>query len=466
MVVKKLPDLTALENQRVLVVGLGLTGIALTRFLVGRKATVTVTDQSGEDRLGTYPEECRRMGVTLELGGHREATFKSADWVVVSPGVPLTIPPIAKAIKARVPVTGEMELAACYIQEPIAAVTGTNGKTTTTALLGEMLKKSGKRVFVGGNIGSPLIGHVDQGRPVDAVVVEVSSFQLDTVHSFRPRVGVLLNVTPDHLDRYPDLMSYARAKGRLFENQTEEDVAVLNGGDPIVREVTGSIRSRRLFFSGRSGKESGAIPAGNRILLKGISKAKKDVDIHPGDGFNLEGTYFTGRYGQENAAAACLAALSAGATHEGIQAALNAFKGLPHRLETVGIINDVRFVNDSKATNVYSVLCALEAFASPLVLIMGGRDKGSDFTLLREGIGRFARKIILIGEAAGPIRKALKGVVSMEDATDMVAAVKAAFRAASPGDVVLLSPACASFDMFSNYAHRGENFREAVKALS
>ncbi len=463
---KKSSPAMDLENRRVLVVGLGLTGIALARFLAKRKARVTVTDQAEAVGLGAYPGECRRMGVILELGGHRETTFRRADLIVLSPGVPQAIPEVAAAEKAGVPVTGEMELASLYVEKPMVAVTGTNGKTTTTALIGEMLKHSGKRVFVGGNIGNPLIGHVDGGEIVDAVVLEVSSFQLDTASTFRPEVGLLLNVTPDHLDRYPDLMSYARSKGRLFQNQTAHDVAVLNGADSIVRSVTGAVRSRRLYFSGKTMEESGTTFSGNRIFLHGIEAAVVGTHIGPEGGFDLEGTYFTGRFGKENAAAACLGALSAGASPEGIQAALNDFKGLPHRLETVSVVRDVRFVNDSKATNVYSVLCALEAYCSPLILILGGRDKGSNFALLREAVARRTRRVILLGEASGKIREALEGAVSMTEVETMQEAVVTAFRAATPGDVVLLSPACASFDLFNNYAHRGEAFRKAVEALS
>ncbi len=447
-------------------VGLGMTGMALTRFLVKKKARVTVTDQRDESQLGTRPGQCRRMGAALELGGHRDRAFTEADLVIISPGVPLTIPPVAAARAAGVPVMGEMELAARYVRTPIVAVTGTNGKTTTTALLGEMLKRSGKKVFVGGNIGDPLIGHVDREEDVDVVVLEVSSFQLDSAERFRPRVGVLLNITPDHLDRYPDFTAYARAKGRLFRNQTEDHIAVLNGEDAAVRTVTRTVRSRRLYFSGRTGTEAGATLSGDRVFIYGEKRPANGTAPPLKEEFDLAGTPFTGQYGRENAAAACLAALSSGARREGVQSALNTFRGLPHRLETVAVLNGVRMVNDSKATNVHAVRCALAAFEAPLVLIMGGRDKGSDFTLLRDAVARQARKVILLGEAAGIIREAFWNVVPMEGAEDMEGAVSAAFRAAVPGDVVLLSPGCASFDMFTDYSHRGEAFRKAVEALS
>lgn len=457
---------TNLMNKKVLVVGLGRTGIALARFLVKQRAKVTVTDQNHEALLGDYPAQCRRMGVALQLGEHREETFTTADLVVISPGVPLSIPPVQAAKAAGVPVTGEMELASRYVTESLVAVTGTNGKTTTTAVVGEMLRHSGKKVFVGGNIGSPLIEHAVHGGSADAVVVEVSSFQLDTIETFRPRVGVLLNITPDHLDRYPDLAAYGRAKARLFENQRGSDTAVLNGADSFIRRLTAGIPSRRLFFTGRSEAESGAAVFSDHIFINGVrSQNQKEIPALEAT-FDLAGTCFVGRYGRENAAAACVAALAAGADPSGIQGALKAFKGLPHRLESVGESKGIRFVNDSKATNVYSVLCALESFTSPVVLVMGGRDKGSDFTLLREPVRRYARKVILMGEAAPQIQAALEGTVPMETAKDMVSAVDAAFRAAFSGDVVLLSPACASFDMFTDYTHRGKTFRKAVEALS
>jgi len=461
-----------LDRKNVLVVGLGISGMALVRFLCKKGSNVTVTDLASEDKLGSFVLKCRQMGVHLELGGHRPKSFQKADMIVISPGVPLAIPQLIRAIEDGVPVFGEMELAYRYIHEPIIAVTGTNGKTTTTAVVGEMMKHSGKKVFVGGNIGDPLIGFVEREEKVDVVVAEVSSFQLDTALTFSPKVGILLNVTPDHLDRYPNLDAYARTKGRLFEKQKEGDAAILNGSDPAVRKVTTGIQSRKLFFGYLGATEEGAIISEDRIRVSFLEMGQgKACDIRIGEKrmvtehFDLTGTQFKGRYSRENAAAASLASLAAGGNARGIQSALNSFKGLPHRLEPVENIGGIRFVNDSKATNVFSVICALDSFSEPVILIMGGRDKGSDFRILTDWVRKHVKIIILIGEAAPLIRKALAGAASMRDAAGMEEAVISAYREARPGDVVLLSPACASFDMFTNYTHRGDEFRKAVMGL-
>jgi UDP-N-acetylmuramoylalanine--D-glutamate ligase len=447
-----------IADTRILVVGLARTGLAAARFLQRRGAVVRATDSAAADALGPAAAELRALGAELELGGHRTESFVSADLIVVSPGVPLNIAPLEAARRRGVPVIGEIELAGRFIHEPIVAVTGTNGKTTVTELIGRMLTTSGRRVFVGGNIGRPLIGYADRGAPAEIVVAEISSFQLDAIERFRPAVGVLLNITDDHLDRYSDFAAYARSKMRLFENQTAADTAVLNGGDPIIRSRAAALRARTLFYNHPDPAAACAQIEGKTLRLSSPGREPVSLDLAR---YRLPGPHNIA-----NACAASLAALAAGATPEGIQAALDAFAGLAHRLEPVGSVDGVLFVNDSKATNVDAVRRALESFSAPVILIMGGLDKGGNFSLLSEAVRRRVKALVLIGKAAGAIRAALGGLVPTVPAADMGAAVRAAAERSAAGDVVLLAPGCASFDLYKNYEARGEDFRRVVRALS
>ncbi len=319
-----------IANKKILVVGLARTGIAAARFLRRRGATVRATDMAAEAALGPGVAELRALDIDLALGGHRAEDFTAADLIVLSPGVPHTLAPLQAARGRGVPVIGEVELAARFIREPIVAVSGTNGKTTVTELLGRMLEASGRRVFVGGNIGRPLIGYVDGGQTADVVVAEISSFQLDTIATFRPAVGVLLNITDDHLDRYTDFAAYARSKMRLFENQTAQDTAVLNGADPVIRAQAAAIRSRRLFYNTAEDSENCAAVSGTALALRLPGREAVRLDLAP---FRLRGPHNV-----ENACAAALAALAAGASPSGIQQALSAFAPLPHRIESVGVV--------------------------------------------------------------------------------------------------------------------------------
>jgi UDP-N-acetylmuramoylalanine--D-glutamate ligase len=458
-----------LNHKNILIVGLGISGIAAARFVRKKGASVTVTDTASEKALGNYAAMAHQLGVNMELGEHNIETFERADLIVLSPGVPHTILPVKRAIAKGIPIMGEFELAAKFIREPIIAVSGTNGKTTTTTLLGSMLENSGFKVFVGGNIGNPLIDYAAKRETADMVVAEVSSFQLDTIHTFRPRVGVLLNITDDHLDRYPDFTSYARSKGRLFENQQPGDSAVLNGSDPVIQWVTKDIRARKLIFchhknSQDTYRENAVIRRGNPPTPATITiRMKENQEIS----LDLSGTNLLGRHNLENAAAASLAAIAVGGTPEGIQSALNEFKGLAHRTEYITTLNRVRFFDDSKATNVDAVIRALETFGQHIVLIMGGRDKGGDFHKLLEPVRRHIKKLIVMGEAKERIKSVLEEVCkeSVQTASTMEEAVRSAYQAASPGDIVLLSPACSSFDMYNNYAERGEDFRRAIGNL-
>ncbi len=461
-----------LANKMIVVVGLGRTGLATARFLHQHGARVLVSDTAGEKELGDAVDIVRELGVRMELGPHRAVSFQNADFIVVSPGVSHTIEPIMQARDHGIPVIGEVELASRFIKEPIIAVTGTNGKTTTTELLGRMLRDSGLKVFVGGNIGNPLIEYVTKGKPAQMVVAEISSFQLDTTSAFRPRVCVLLNITTDHLDRYPNFEAYADSKMRIFKNQRAQDVAVLNGADALVRAKTKQIKSQRLFFPSIKANEQGAILNGKKIILN-LNKLKKiypeirdpQSAIRNQGSLDISKIHLQGRHNFENAAAASLAALAAGAELESIQNTLDQFKGLAHRLEHVATIKAVQYFNDTKATNVDGVAKALACFSKPVLLIMGGRDKGSDFTALEGLVRKHVKDLIVMGEAAEPIRSALGQLKPTNIATSMEDAVSKAYQNADPEDVVLLSPGCASFDWYSNYAERGDDFRAAVEKL-
>lgn len=451
-----------IANKNILVVGLGKTGVATARFLKNRGASVTVTDMAKEQKLGAYAHQVREIGISMELGQHKIESFENADLIVLSPGVPHTIIPIKRAKEKGITVLGEVEFASRFIREPIVAITGTNGKTTTTELLSKMLENSGLKVFVGGNIGNPLIGYVDKGEKADIVVAEVSSFQLDTIETFRPKVAVLLNITQDHQDRYPDFTAYSKSKGRIFENQQKDDIAVLNDSDPVIRSISGGIKSRKLpiYYQTdfHSEIEEGAIVCNETIILY----SKK---IRNPKSIDLSEIKLKGRHNMENVAAASLATLAAGGTIKGVQSALNDFQGLAHRIEYITTTNNVRYFDDSKATNVDSVAKALECFTEPVILIMGGRNKDSDFNSLKDLIRRHTKKLIVIGEATKDLKFAFGDIVSTKPASSMKDAVLFAYQAAEPGDVVLLSPGCSSFDMYSSYAHRGEIFCEAVKRL-
>ncbi len=452
-----------LNNRHIVVVGLARSGLAAARFLMGRGARVTITDHAPAARLGTFVAQARDLGIELELGGHTETSFKKADLIVVSPGVPHTIAPLAEARRRGVPVMGEVELASRFITRPIVAISGTNGKTTTTELLGRILVGAGLRTYVGGNIGAPLIDIAGRDGDLDIIVAEISSFQLDTIDQFKPHVAVLLNITPDHLDRYPSMDAYAASKGRLFANQTEDDYAICHGNDSMVQAQCTDARSCLLNFyagpadNGQPGQGAIITPRQACIAIPGIAQGR----------IELSRTALKGPHNRENIAAASLAALTVGVGIETIQREIDQFQIMPHRLEPVQTINGIHFVNDSKATNVDAVIRALECFDRPVILIMGGRNKGYDFNLLFDHVHKRARKLIAIGEAGPEILQALKKAPAdgAEAATDLDEAVRCAYAAAQPGDTVLLSPACASFDMFTSYGDRGEKFRQSVAGL-
>jgi len=445
-----------LNRKKVLVVGLARTGIATAKFLKAKGSLVTATEVKPKEEMKEAVEELKGMDIATEWGGHRKETFLKQEMIVVSPGVDLNIEPIQKAIQQGVQVISEIELAYHFIHVPIIAVTGTNGKTTTTLLIGEMLKEDGRRVGVGGNVGEPLILFADGEGRWEVLVVEISSFQLEAIEDFRPQISVLLNITEDHLDRYRSYDDYIGAKMRIFANQNSGDLAVLNSDDPIVMRFGERIKARKVLFSLKGKLDEGAFSNGRTISLRRAGNEEK---------YSLAKTPLKGVHNVENMMAALTAARIFGCSKKAIQGALNRFKGLEHRLEFVREMGGVRFYNDSKGTNVGSVVKSLQSFSEPVILIAGGKDKNGDLGPLEELIRKRVKHLILIGEAKERMNRELGGLTDTVIVKTMEEAVLIAHRKAKAGEVVLLSPACSSFDMFKDYKERGKIFKEAVKRL-
>ena len=448
-----------LNGKNVLIVGLGRSGLAAARLAVERGARVTVTDTRDAAALSETVAKLP-AGVIQELGGHTQATFVASDLIVLSPGVP-DIAELGAARRAGVTITGEMELASWFMSGTLVAITGTNGKSTTTTLCGAVVKASGYPTFVGGNLGEPLGEAVGTRAAAlgGVLIVEASSFQLETVEDFHPRVAVLLNVTPDHLDRYRDIDAYAAAKAKIFARQEASDFAVVNADDPIVRRVSEGIAARRIMFSTARRLPEGGWVEGEALCVR---LPGGDTERYPTNNPSL-----VGRHNRENALAALLAGRLVGATPSEARRSLLEFRALAHRMELVAEARGVEYYDDSKGTNVGAVTAALSGFPRPVVLIAGGRDKGGDYAPLAEVFGRAGRAAVLIGEAADRIAEAFGRVVSPEKvlrARTLEEAVEIASSIAVRGDAVVLSPACSSFDMFRDYAHRAEVFRAAVRA--
>lgn len=445
-----------LRGRQVLVVGLGRSGLAAARLCLARGAQVTVTDLRPASALGELdlPAEVKR-----ELGFHDGSTFVRSQLVVVSPGVP-ALPQLAAAASAGVPITGEMELASRFVEADLVAITGTNGKSTTTSLTGAMLAATGRPTFVGGNLGVPLAEAVGTpaAGPGGICVVEASSFQLETVERFRPRAAVLLNITADHLDRYPDLEAYGRAKTRVFAAQAPDDFAIVNADDDLAEHLSRDVPGRRVLLSTRQRLREGGWIEGDALCLRlPLGELERYPATPPG---------LIGRHNQENALASLLAARLAGATPAQALEALMAFRPLAHRMELVAESSGVAYFDDSKGTNVGAVVAALSGFPRPVVLIAGGRDKGGAYEPLARAMKEVGRGVVVIGEAAARIAAALSAVVPVEAAASMDEAVARAAALARPGDAVVLSPACSSFDMFRNYEHRAQVFRAAVEKVA
>lgn len=445
-----------LAGKRVLVLGLARTGAAVSLFCARYGAIVTATDEKPESEVVEAAARLRETGVKLALGSHSPGIFQEQDLIVLSPGVPANLPALDLARSRGIPVWSEIELAWRFLRGTLVGITGSNGKTTTTALVAHILKTAGIPMLVGGNIGTPLLALVEQSTDSAVTVAEISSFQLETIEAFRPEVGVLLNLTPDHLDRHATFENYARAKMRMFENQLDRDAAVLNADDPEVARRVPS-RPRIFWFSRQKRVTQGAYLRDGQIIFRTDGS---EFTVGRRDDIPLRG-----EHNVENVLAACAAAFLAGAHPSAIAAGVKSFRGVEHRLEFAGKIGGVSFYNDSKATNVDATLKAVEAFPGPLLVILGGKDKGSPYTSLREPLHQRARLAILIGAAAEKIESELAGAVPLEHAGTLDRAMRLAMDRAQPGDTVLFAPACSSFDQFENYEQRGRVFKELVASL-
>jgi UDP-N-acetylmuramoylalanine--D-glutamate ligase len=445
----------SVDGRRVVVVGAARSGIAAAELAARRGADVTLTEMRNAFEAADHLE---RAGVRLELGGHRTDTFTAADLIVTSPGVPLDQPVFEAARGHGIEVIGELEFAWRFLQARVIAITGTKGKSTTTTLIGRMLAAAGRRVLVGGNIGTPLSAQVDQSTPDTVHVVEASSFQLETTTTFQPWIAVWLNFAADHLDRHPSVEDYAAAKARIFANQSEGDWAVLNADDPEVLQRVSGTAARRVLFSLEGFTGDGFVVDGSAIVRR--------TGTHVDSLIPLDAVELTGRHMLNNVLAAAATMHIVGVPPSAMVDALRGFHGLPHAMEPAGNIGAVRFINDSKATNVEAARRSIESFDQGVVAIVGGRYKGGDFGDLREVLQTRGRAVVAIGEAADRVQQALGGTVPVVGAASMTEAVARAYAAAAPDGVVLLAPACSSFDWFRDYAERGETFKEEVRRLS
>lgn len=449
-----------LKDKRVLVVGLGKSGVASALFLKSRGARVTVSDAKPEAELRDEILLLLDHGITVETGGHGDRTFRGQDLIVVSPGVPFDAPQLVQARQLGESVIGEIELAARFLTGPIAAITGANGKTTTTSLAGEILAAGNLATLVGGNIGTPAISFVDQAGPATWTVLEVSSFQLETIVDFRPRIAVILNITPDHLDRHKTLANYVNAKARIFENQCADDFTVLNADDPTTATLSNRTHGQLFWFSRKKEVEQGAFVRGSHLYFR---DGHGERDVMPVAEIPLRGSH-----NLENVLAGVAIGMLAGCQPEQIRQAVRDFKAVEHRLEFVAKVADVDYYNDSKATNVDATVKALEAFPATvhLHLILGGKDKGSDYTVLNDLLRQRVKRVYTIGAAAAKIESQIHGAAEVNHSETLENAVRHAAEAAVAGDVILLAPACASFDQFQSYEHRGRVFKEVVHSLA
>jgi len=446
------------KDKRILVVGLGKSGAAAALFLEARGARVTVSDSKPQTQLGGLIPQLLDKGIAVETGVHGERTFRDQDLIVVSPGVPVEAPSLTQARQLGIKIIGEVELASRYLQGNIIAISGSNGKTTATTLAGEILAHSGKKVLVGGNIGTPVIELVEQSSPDGWSVLEISSFQLETIETFHPKIAVILNITPDHLDRHRTFENYVAAKARIFENQTAQDHAVLNADDAACVALAKGIKPPVTWFSRKKEVGDGAFVRGGNIISKS-SAGETNV-------LSLADIPLKGSHNVENVLAAVSVGMLAGCAPERIREAVGQFKAVEHRLEFVSRINGVDYYNDSKATNVDATMKALESFPANVHIILGGKDKGSDYSVLNDLLRQRAKRVYTIGAAARKIEEQIAGAAPIEHCETLAKAVKFASTRAVAGDVVVLAPACASFDQFENYEHRGRTFKEAVFELA
>jgi len=435
------------DGKRVLVVGLGESGRAAARFFVSRGATVSATDS----RVDLETTELEDLGVELHLGGHQDSLFSNQDLIVPSPGVPWDLPQLEAARRHGVEVAGELEIAAGKLRGKVIGVTGTNGKTTTTSWIGHILAAAGVNVRVAGNIGTPVLSIVDESTHDQWTVLELSSFQLEAMQSFRCHIAAVLNITPDHLDRHGDLAAYSAAKAQILVAQQPGDTAVLNADEPNTKALVARVHGNTMFFN-RHKQTTGAWVEEDQIVLEGRRICTTQLPL-------------PGSHNLENALAAACTASLAGVSDQDIAAGIASFQGVEHRLEFVRNLRGVGYYNDSKATNVDASIKAIESFDQGLWLILGGRDKGGDFTPLSDAIRDRTREVLLIGEAASKIRSQLNGAVALQGLETLSAAIEYAHSRATEGDTVLLAPACASFDQYRNYEERGNMFKRIVEKL-
>jgi UDP-N-acetylmuramoylalanine--D-glutamate ligase len=452
-----MPKPLDVSGKRVLVVGLGRSGVAAALFLKERGARVTVSDSKPQEHLREEIPRLLDAGIEVESGGHGERTFQQQDLIVLSPGVPVSIPQLAHARHEGIPIIGEVELAFRFLQGHTIAITGSNGKTTTTALTADILSANDRKVLLGGNIGTPVISLVAKSAPDSWNVLEISSFQLETIQTFRPEVAVVLNITPDHLDRHGSMQAYTAAKQRIFENQSATDRALLNADDPNCARMGENLVPQVFWFSRKKEVSQGAFVRSGSIVFR---QQGRETEVLPVSEIPLKGAH-----NLENVLAAVAVGMISGCEPQRIAAAIRAFRAVEHRLEHVATIQGVHYYNDSKATNVDAAMKALESFHN-VHIILGGKDKGSDYSVLVPLLKERAKRVYTIGAAAEKIEFQIAGATEIVSAGTLETAVKKAMAAAEPGDVVLLAPACASFDQFESFEHRGRVFKELVDSLA
>ncbi len=442
---------------RAVVLGMGISGRAMVEFLLSEKAMVAVVDERGFSELSADDQAYLRMNrISFMTPQEGKGAMLHADFIAISPGIPTDLPVLSEVRERDIPIVGELALAAPYLRETVIAVTGTNGKTTVTTLVAELLRSAGKKVFVGGNIGTPVLNYLLRSEQADILVLELSSFQLESAGQFRPDIGMLLNVTPDHLDRHKSMDDYAAAKMMMFRHQRRGDRAIISGDDPLCQQVRSMPGEREVFCFGDEKSDCAAMGEGTEIRISFDGLTEK---------LSVQGTALQSHTGLLNACAASLAAALAGCEGRDIQKGLERFSPARHRLQYVRSRDGVDYYNDSKATNTGAVCSALASFSGNIILIAGGRDKGEEYGVLKDPVREKVKKLILIGEAADSMAAVFRDVVDIEFAPSMDNAVLLAGQNACSGDTVLLAPACASFDMFDNYGQRGDAFIQAVAAL-
>jgi UDP-N-acetylmuramoylalanine--D-glutamate ligase len=447
------------KDKIVTIIGFGKSGLAAAKLLAKLNAKVKITDAKPAAELTEYINALNTFDVEIETDGHTIHAIEGSELIIVSPGVPVTIPVLVEAANRGIPIISELELGWQYLKNghKVVGITGSNGKTTTTTLIGEILKNSGLKVFVGGNIGMPLSEKVLELSEDNMIVLEISSFQLETIKEFRPDISVCLNITPDHLDRYNSINEYIQTKLRIFENQTVSDVMVLNADYEQILSLTTHKPAKPLYFSRKKRlNKDGVYLVDDKIVTEIYGKTTEIC--------NIADIRIPGPYNLENAMAAVAIAMVIGVDKDIIRHTLMEFKGVEHRLELVDIIDDIKFINDSKATNVDSVICALNSFPAPIILIAGGKDKGCDYTRLKPLLDEKVKAMVLFGEAADRIERECK-FEHVYRVSSLCDAVRKAYECALSGDIVLFSPACSSFDMFRNFEERGHRFKQEVKRL-